>query len=85
MFIVKNYELCEGVKSKCFRRKLEDMMLNLNSLKKDLIKFVDYLSSIFFNSMPLYIKIKCNNNSRNYKKSNVNKIIVDWLIRSLDW
>lgn len=47
-------------------------------------KFVNYLSPKYFNSLPINIKISIYDNSRNLKKSNLKKLIFNWLETHLD-
>jgi hypothetical protein len=47
-------------------------------------KFFNYLSPMYFNSLPVNIKISIFTISRNFKKSNLKKLIVNWLDTLLD-
>lgn len=69
----------------CNKREIKTYNIKLKFTKKAFgQKFVGYLGSTFFNSMPICIMKIVSCNSRNLKKYNLSIIDVNWLIDSTE-
>jgi len=84
-FIIKNYYQWVDVVNINEKRENRAYNAKIPYTKKSFgKKFINYLSPTYFNSLPINIKINIYDNSRNLKKSNLKKLIFNWLETHLD-